>query len=78
MTEDEIAILETVESKTGKKRPKRRTQIDHKFDIKHSFPVFAYATCEELDLERLTPGLIEQDLYIPTVLTEGEFIFSFQ
>ncbi|XP_021947376.1 required for meiotic nuclear division protein 1 homolog [Folsomia candida] len=60
-----------IDAKTGKKRAKRRSQVtDPKIDLHHSFPVFAYATCEELDLERLHGGLIADDLYIPNVLSD--------
>lgn len=64
-----------IDAKTGKKRAKRRSQVtDPKIDLHHSFPVFAYATCEELDLERLHGGLIADDLYIPNVLSDGAYV----
>lgn len=44
---------------------------DHKFDLKNSFPIFSYGTCEELDLEGLYSHLLEQDLYAPTPLSDG-------
>jgi hypothetical protein len=66
-------------SSQSKKRAKRKTtggrfigdEQGRMFDTKNTFPVMAYATCEELDLEKLHDGLIAHDLYIPTVLNEG-------
>lgn len=39
-----------------------------------SFPITAYALCDEFDLKDLHKGLIAQGLYIPTVLSEGELV----
>jgi len=69
------------DSQMQKKRAKRKTTggrfiTDEQgllYDTKNTFPVMAYATCEELDLEKLHEGLVAQDLYEPSILSEGEY-----
>jgi len=69
--------LSTLQDATAKKpKTSRRTQLANLKVKSHEqgeseFPVVAYATCDELDLEALHKGLIAQDLYIPTKLSDG-------
>jgi len=57
---------------TGKKRTKAKRKpvaaedTDTEVD-RSTYPVVAYATCDEIDLEKLRKGLVSQGLYIPTV-----------
>jgi uncharacterized Rmd1/YagE family protein len=57
----------------AKKRTKRkagavgRANLQELVETQSYYRIMAYATCDELDLEKLRHGLIVQGLYIPTV-----------
>lgn len=65
--------------KRAKKRnaPKKSTVMDeygYTFEEpeEETFPITAYALCDEFDLKDMRKGLIAQDLYIPSNLSEGK------
>ena len=77
-----FCIARNASSTVIKKRTKRKTGskvimdefgvrgYDHHHD-EMTFPVVAYATCDELNLEDLKKGLLGQGLYKPTEWGEG-------
>lgn len=69
----ELATATTTEKVTAlKKRPAKKKQSDSVAAAgqKGYFPVVAYATAEEYDLERLRASLIKQDLYDVRILPQ--------
>lgn len=69
-------IATSVKSAT-KKRAKLKTstsvidEYGYMTDQEETFPIKAYAVCEEFNFKEMHKGLISQGLYIPTVVSEG-------
>ncbi|ODN04073.1 Required for meiotic nuclear division protein 1 [Orchesella cincta] len=62
-------------NKRVKRKTSSQTVIDEygygqSYDVDETFPITAYAVCEEFHLKAMRKGLVAQGLYIPTVLSD--------
>ncbi|CAL8115624.1 unnamed protein product [Orchesella dallaii] len=60
-------------NKRAKRKTSSRTVIDeygYAFSDEETFPITAFAVCEEFDLKAMRKGLVAQGLYIPTKLSD--------